>query len=145
MNTENGKAVVVESQDDIKKLAEDADAANGRGYELRDLKDKDLFPMLKILKKVGIGNFKQAFYQIVSEEKEVRDIGVDVALDMADILIGNIENAEKEIYALWGELSGLAPKEIMEMEFGTLPLMIMDTFRRARNTSFFKVVSKLLQ
>ncbi len=124
--------------------AEGNRAEESRIYELRDLKDKDLFRMLKILKKIGIGDFKQAFYQIASEEKSVRDVGIDVALDMADILIGKIGIAEEEIYALWGDLSGLAPEEIMEMEFGTLPLMIMDTFTRARNTSFFRVVSKLL-
>lgn len=145
MKVEKGEAMVVEPQDDMEKVTGEVDTATGRGYELRDLKDKDVFLMLKILKKVGIGNFKQAFYQMVSEEKAVKDIGIDVALDMADILIGNIENAEKEIYSLWGELSGLEPKEIKEMEFGTLPLMIMDTFSRARNTSFFRVVSKLLQ
>ena len=145
MKAEKGEAVSVDLQDDMEKVTVEADTATGRGYELRDLRDKDLFLMLKILKKVGIGNFKQAFYQMVSEEKSVKDIGIDVALDMADILIGNIENAEKEIYSLWGELSGLEPKEIKEMEFGTLPLMIMDTFSRARNTSFFRVVSKLLQ
>lgn len=124
--------------------AEGNSAEEDRPYELRDLKDKDLFRMLKILKKIGIGDFKQAFYQIASGEKSVRDVGIDVALDMADILIGKIGTAEEEIYALWGDLSGLAPEEIREMEFGTLPLMIMDTFARARNTSFFRAVSKLL-
>ena len=35
-------------------------------------------------------------------------------------------------------------EEIKEMEFGTLPMMIVDTFAKAKNTSFFKVLSKLL-
>ena len=88
-----------------------------RPYKLRVLKDKDLFPMLKILK---------------------------TALDMADILLGNLERAEKEIYTLWSDISGIPADEMKEMEFGTLPLMILDTFSNVRNSSFFRVLSKFL-
>lgn len=116
-----------------------------RTYELRNLKDKDLFPMLNILKKIGIKDFKAAFIQVASGEKKVKDIGILAAFDMADILIGNLGKAEDEIYSLWSDISGLPVDEIKEMEFGTLPLMITDTFSKARNTSFFRVLSKLLQ
>ncbi len=115
-----------------------------RSYELRDLKDKDLFPMLKILKKIGIKDFKSAFIQVASGEKSVKDIGILTAFDMADILIGNLTAAEDEIYSLWSDISGIPVDEMKEMEFGTLPLMITDTFNKARNTSFFKVLFKLL-
>lgn len=115
-----------------------------RPYELRDLKDADLFPLLNILKKIGVKDFKNAFDQSVGGEKKIRDIGILVAVDMADILIGNFARVEEEVYALWSDISGIPAEKIREMEFGTLPLMIMDTFSKARNTSFFKVLSKLL-
>lgn len=115
-----------------------------RPYELRDLKDADLFPLLNILKKIGVKDFKNAFDQSVGVEKKIRDIGILVAVDMADILIGNLARVEEEVYALWSDISGIPAEKIREMEFGTLPLMIMDTFSKARNTSFFKVLSKLL-
>lgn len=115
-----------------------------RPYELRDLKDADLFPLLNILKKIGVKDFKNAFDQSPGGEKKIRDIGILVAVDMADILIGNLAKVEEEVYALWSDISGIPAEEIKEMEFGTLPLMIMDTFSKARNTSFFKVLSKLL-
>lgn len=113
-------------------------------YTLRKLKDRDLFPLLQILKKIGLKDFKEPFIQVASGQKTLKQIGYLVALDMADILVNNIPRAEEEIYSLWSDLSGIPAEEIKNMEFGTLPLMIADTFGEMRNTSFFKVLSKLL-
>lgn len=121
-----------------------------RPYALRVLKDKDLFSMLKILKKIGIKDFKDAFIQNRSDKQSVegkdviKNMGILTAFDMADILLGNLEKAEDEIYALWSDISNISIEEIKEMEFGTLPLMILDTFSNMRNSSFFKVLSKFL-
>lgn len=113
-------------------------------YTLRGLKDRDLFPLLQILKKVGIKDFKEAFFQVVSGEKTLKQLGILAAIDMADILIGNIGKAEEEIYTLWSDISNIPVEEMKEMEFGTLPMMIIDTFKGVKNLSFFKVLSKLL-
>lgn len=117
-----------------------------RPYKLRPLKDSDLFPMLKILRKVGIGEFKSVFSHFVEDrkgnEKSEKEIGMAAVVEAVEILVSNIPNAETEIYNLWSELSGIKAEIIREMEFGTLPMMIMDTFMNARGTSFFKVLSK---
>lgn len=113
-------------------------------YTLRNLKDGDLFPLLQILKKIGLKDFKEPFIQVASGEKTLKQVGIFTAIDMADVLICNLPKAENEIYALWERLSGIPADEIREMEFGTLPMMIVDTFKEMRNTTFFKVLSKLL-
>lgn len=115
-----------------------------RLYTLRRLRDGDLFPLLNILKKIGIKDCKDAFIQVVSGEKTLEQIGIIASLDIADILIGNMEKVEKEIYEMWSDISGISVEEIKNMEFGTLPLMIIDTFSEAKNTSFFKVLSRFL-
>ena len=115
-----------------------------RKYTLRRLKDCDLFPLLKILKKIGIKDCKEAFIQIASGEKSLEQIGIMACLDIADILIGNLPKIQEEAYEMWADISGIPAEEIKKMEFGTLPLMIMDTFSGERNTSFFKVLSKFL-
>jgi len=114
-----------------------------RPFTLRKLKDSDLFPILTIFRKIGLKEFKEAFSQ-ASEGKTVNDIGISVIVDMATIVIANIPSAESEIYALCSSLSGIEESDIKEMEFGTVPLMIYDAFGEAKNTSFFKVLSKLL-
>lgn len=115
-----------------------------RPYTLRKFKDSDLFPLLQILKKIGIKDFKEAFIQVASGEKTIKQIGILAAFDLADILLGNLTKAENEVYSLYADMAGISVEEIKEMEFGTLPLMIMDSFSEVKNTSFFKVLSKLL-
>ena len=130
----------------IKEMAveETVETVIERPYTLRKFSDGDLFPILKIFKKIGIKDCKEAFVQVASGEKTVKDIGILAAFDLADILIGNLTKVEEEVYSLYADLSGLSADEIRAMEFGTLPLMIMDSFNEVKNTSFFKVLSKLL-
>lgn len=115
-----------------------------RPYTLRKFKDGDLFLILQILKKIGIKDCKEAFLQVASGEKTVRQIGILASFDLADILIGNLTKAEDEIYSLYSDISGITVDEMKDMEFGTLPLMIYDSFSEVKNTSFFKVLSRLL-
>lgn len=115
-----------------------------RPYTLRKFKDGDLFLLLQILKKIGIKDCKEAFIQVASGEKSMKEIGILTAFDLADILVGNLAKAEDEIYTLYSSLSGIPVEEMKDMEFGTLPLMIYDSFSEVKNTAFFKVLSKLL-
>lgn len=133
--------------DDKKRLLEILTEERENGgipYQLRALKDKDLFPMLHLLKKVGIKDLKSAFVQDAAGGKSIKDIGIMTAIDLADILIGNLQNVEDEVYTLWSDISGIPVDDMKEMEFGTLPLMIVDTFAQAGNGSFFRVLSRLL-
>lgn len=113
-------------------------------YTLRRLKDKDLFPLLRILKKIGLKNFKEAFMQVADGKKTLKEIGALAVLDMADIFVSNIESAETEIYELWSDISGIEVEAMKDMEFGTLPLMIYDSFSEVKDTSFFKVLFRSL-
>lgn len=115
-----------------------------RAYKLREFKDRDLFPLLNILKKVGLKQFKAPFVQVATGEKSAKDIGVLIAIDMADVLVSGIGQAEDEIYSFYAELSGIPAEEIKEMEFGTLPMMIYDSFNGVKELSFFKVLFKSL-
>lgn len=142
----------------MEEIAEEkTDEEEVRSYTLRPLKDSDLFPLLQILKKLDISEFKGAFFQvaeILTNEKEedskvkmqkiIEKVGVSVCLDLAGILIANIGRAENEIYSFWSSLSGIPVDEMREMEFGTLPLMIRDTFQSAKGVTFFKVCFKFI-
>lgn len=121
-----------------------------RPYTLRKLKDSDLYPLLQVLRKIGIKDVaKDAFVVDTPEgeeniKKKAEKVGASVVLNMADLLIENIGKVSEELYVLWSDISGIPAEEIKEMEFGTLPLMIYDSFAEVKNTAFFKVLSKLL-
>lgn len=112
-------------------------------YTLRKLKDGDLFPVLQIFKKIGMKEFKGAFTK-VADGKPIEEVGLLVLMDIAIAVIDNADKAEAEIYSLWADIAGITVDELKDMEFGTLPLMIMDSFGEVKNTAFFKVLSKLL-
>jgi hypothetical protein len=115
-----------------------------RPYELRKLKDGDLIPLLTLFRKLGLKEFKDAFMQM-AEGRSVNEVGKVVFLEIADIMISKLEGQTGEdIYNFYSDLSGIPVDEIKQKEFGTLPLMIYDSFDEMKNTAFFKVLFKLL-
>ena len=76
-------------------------------------------------------------------EQEERLTSEDVELKVLEYKNGNLK-AFDDIYNFYSDLSGITVEEIKEMEFGTLPMMILDSFIEVKNTGFFKVLSKLL-
>ena len=115
-----------------------------RPYELRKLKDGDLIPLLQLFRKLGLKEFKDAFMQM-AEGRSVNEVGKIVFLEIADIMISKLEGQTGEdIYNFYSDLSGIPVAEIKQKEFGTLPLMIYDSFNEMKNTAFFKVLFKLL-
>ena len=137
---------------------EDAEKVVERPYTLRKLRDDDLFPLLNLFRSIGLKEFKDAWLEarkkmnVTSEDLESADdkdevrksVGIDIVLDMADIMISKIEAHSDAIYRFYERLSGIPADDIKSMEFGTLPLMIYDSFNGVKNTAFFKVVFKLL-
>jgi hypothetical protein len=125
-------------------VAEAVEEVVKRPYTLRRLKDSDLMPLLQLLRKLGLKDFKDAFTS-ANGEKDIEELGKLVVIDIAEMLIDKIcSSYGEDIYAFWSGLSGIPVEEIKEMEFGTLPLMIYDTFNEVKDTSFFKVLFKLL-
>jgi hypothetical protein len=121
-----------------------SEIVNERNYTLRKLKDGDLMSLLRILRKLGLKEFKDVV-KMASDGKSVEEIGVAALLNVADKMIESLDQgAGDEIYSFYADLSGIPADEIKEMEFGTLPLMIYDSFSEVKNASFFKVLAKLL-
>lgn len=124
----------------------EADAAEvvARPYTLRKLKDGDLIPLLGLFRKLGLKDFKDVIMTMVNGG-DVQEIGVSVLLNLSDVVIANLESAAGEaVYQFYSSLSGIPVEEMKEMEFGTLPLMVYDSFNEVKNTSFFRGLAKLL-
>lgn len=147
------KDVLIENEEVMEVSAEKvAEEVVERPYTLRKLKDSDLFQLLKIFRAIGLKEFKNVIQkaaengmkEAVEKDDVEKEVGILAVLDMADVIIEHFDTAQDDIYRLWSDISGIPVEEMKEMEFGTLPLMIYDSFREVKNTSFFKVLSKLL-
>lgn len=126
-------------------------------YELRDLCARDIFPMTKILSKIGIKEFKACFESddvknmiadMAKGEKtdaDVNAIGLTVILDIADIVFANLSSCEEHIYMLLSGLSGMSKKEISELPMATFTAMIIDVIKKDEFKDFIKAVSELLK
>lgn len=113
-------------------------------YELRALKDRDLFPMLDIITAVLPDDMSGIFMQLVTREKTVEEIGGMVVYKIVVAALKNISTMPDKIYSLLSDLSGIPADDIPEMPFGTTPSMIWDIVADAKNASFFRALSKSL-
>lgn len=115
-----------------------------RPYTLRKLKDGDLIPLLGLFRKLGLKDFKDTIVK-AANGGNVQEIGVEALLNIGDVVIANLETeAGDAIYDFYSSMSGIPVEEIKDMEFGTLPMMIYDSFSEVKNASFFRVLAKLL-
>lgn len=121
-----------------------ADSAVAKPYELRNLKDRDLFPILDIIAAVLPDDLSGIFAQLVMGEKSVNEIGGEVVYKIVIAVIKNVSAMPDKVYPLLSDLSGIPAEEIPDMEFGTTPNMIWDIVKNAKNASFFREFSKLL-
>lgn len=147
---------------EVKEAVEVVEEVVERPYTLRKLMDADLFPLLQLLRKLGFKDVKDAVVESraknkfdpsgynTDEEKTAalkkfkESAGIDIVISMADMLISKLDTHSNDIYEFFSNLAGVPAEEIKQMEFGTLPLMIYDSFSEVKNTAFFKVLTKLL-
>ncbi|NFP92415.1 hypothetical protein [Clostridium sporogenes] len=120
--------------------------------EMRKLGGQDTFLMLKIMSKTGAkdgikeffkkqGNFKKG----KKTEDEYQKIGIEVMLDIADIVMCNLDNAKDDINKLLSNLCNTTVKEIEKLDFLEYNTLIMDFFKKEELKNFFKVIFSSFQ
>ena len=125
-------------------------------YTLKRLQSRDVFPMLRILSKIGVSQLKDCFSspevtKAISKATEsgkdvdLSAVGVNVAFDMAGIIVDNLPKCEQDIYLFLSQLSGLKPQQIAEMDAIVFFEMIVDVIKKPEFKDFLKVVSRSLK
>lgn len=124
-----------------------------KAYTLRALQTKDIFLMSKILGKIGVDKFIKdiGVDNIVSMTKDgnVEDIlakiGVNVALNILNVVMNNLPSCEKDVYAFMSSLSGIKEKEIETLGMVEFTEMVVDVIKKEEFKGFIKVVSSLFK
>lgn len=127
-------------------------------YELRALKASDFFLVTRILSKIGVKECKQCFESIEIKnavrdmmekqdganigEADVASIGMSVVFDIAGVVLGNMENCEKDIYTLLSRLSGLKVTEIADLPMAEFGEMVIEVIKHEGFRDFFTAVIK---
>lgn len=123
-------------------------------YTFRTLNATDIAPMCKIISKIGFDEFSKAFEsksvtKIIKDSKNNKDIadvvGIQVFLEIANIIMSRIPTCEKEIFSLLSSVSGLEVEEIRKFDLVTFTQMIVDFVEKEEFRDFLKVVSKFIK
>jgi hypothetical protein len=142
------------------EVTAEAEIATEKAYEFRRLQSKDIFLMTKIISKIGLSEFaalyqkgsaKDAISALISKkasEKAKKDddfisIGIEIAMELAEVVLTNMNKCENEIYQLLSNVSNLSVKEVETLDAVIFLEMIIDFVKKDEFKDFFKVVSRL--
>ena len=126
-------------------------------YIFHNPKAPDVFIMAGIIGKIGVNKFSgllqkeeiQSLAKDVSKKKSISsdDIslitGIGVFAEITQIILGNIDKCEEDIYKLLSSTSNLEIEEVKDLDGVTFVEMIIDFFKR--NTDFIKAASKYVK
>ena len=132
---------------------------NVKPYKFRKLSADDMFLMFSILKGIGLKELKQSFdkeqlkelmkvYQESApdkgNDKALIALGIDVALNAADVLLGNLPKCKEHLYQLLASVSGV-PEDTIRADALLFTEMVIDFVKKEEFPAFIKVVSKLFR
>lgn len=135
-------------------------------YIKRKLGIGDLMPVIRIIGKIGISDFKKCFagdtlknlIQKGAEEQEnsadekkeenadnlVEQVGFDVVLNIIDVLLLNVPKCEKELYSFLASMCGVSVEEFLTFPPSAFVDILQEIFAAEEAKDFFSHVSRLL-
>lgn len=138
-------------------VVQEGDITMEKVYTFRPLAAPDVFPMFRILGKIGINEFTDAFGResvqkmmtTVTGKNGVENlttmVGAQVMLEMVNVIINNLPKCEQEIYNLLSSTSNLTVDQVKGLGFATFFEMVIDFVKKDEFKDFIKVVSALFK
>lgn len=124
-------------------------------YTFRTLNATDIFPMCRIVSKIGVNEFADCFSgdNIKSLLSSTQDGKSDIAtatgayvfFEILSVIMSNISRCEIDIYNLLSDTSNLSVEEIKAMGIGEFAEMVIDFVKKEEFSDFFKAVLKLFR
>lgn len=140
------------------KTEEGTEIVEKKTYTFRQLKATDVFLMSKIISTIGINEFTKCFdnpevkQMIAAFTDNGEDgtnntdiasvVGISVALEIANIILGNLSKCEKEIIQLLSNVSGISVKNIENLNAVVFMEMVIDFIKKEEFKDFIKVASR---
>lgn len=142
------------------QVTEPIEQAEPKMYKIRPLNARDIFPMTKIIRKIGLKDFGKCFepeeikaitdtFSENSEEKSMEDlaeiVGVSVVLKIVDIILEHLPDAGEEVFAFIAGLIGRTKDEVAMLPMDVFFELVVDVFKRKEFVGFMKAVSRLVK
>lgn len=127
-------------------------------YTFRKLNSTDLFPMIKLITKIGIDELTEVFEgdtikgiveSVTKKEENVAGkeiiVGIGVALKLVNKIMEHIPLCENEIYTLLSRVSGMDIEQIKILDLDVFMEMLLDFVMKDEFKDFFRVASKYIK
>ncbi len=127
-------------------------------YEIRPLTARDIFPMTKIIRKIGLKDFGKCFEPeeikaitdtFSDEEANIEDlaeiVGFSIVLRIVDIILEHLPDADEEVFAFIAGLIGSTKDDVAALPMDVFFDLIVDVFKRKEFVGFMKAVSRLVK
>lgn len=124
-------------------------------YTLGKFKATDVFTMATLLSKVGLGKVadglgRDNIMKIITENKgkKKEDVaaftGMQMILQIAEIILSNLDKCETEIFKLLSSITNASVEELKELDAEIFAELIIEVVQLQQFKDFFKVASRLL-
>ena len=137
------------------EIMEQAQTEETKPYTFRKLSTQDIFPMFKLLNKIGIKdlkdneNLKNVLFMFMggtaNGKVDVSKLGIDIFLELASLITESIPKCETELYTLLASVAEVSIDDIKKQSPAVTFEMIVDFCKKEEFKDFFKVVSKLFK
>ena len=141
-------------------------------YVKRKLAVGDLMPVIQIIKKIGIKDFKKCFtgvdisgfqsnkdeekedlvempenevQEVAGKESAFEKIGFSVALDVVDVLLTNIPKCEHDLYAFMASMCCVTEEELKEYPISAFVDILFEVFTTEEAKDFFTHAARLMK
>ena len=126
---------------------------------IRSLSAKDIFPMVKIIQKIGLNDLGKCFepeeinaITAASSDGKERNaeelaglVGVNVVLKIVDLILENLPAVGEEVFVFLASLTGKTKTEVEDLPMDVFFGLVVDVLKREEFVGFMKAVSKLLK
>jgi len=128
----------------------------GMLWVFRDLKATDLFPLARVISKLGVNRFVEAFGSeevlgLVSNIKgETTDmqtmvVGLSAIAQVVQVILENMEKCEADIFNLLSSTSNLTLVQVKDLDIDELLVMIVEFVKKPEFKRFFDRALKLFR
>jgi hypothetical protein len=124
-------------------------------YTFRKLETADIFPMFKLLNKIGFKDLKdneglkKTLFMFMGGttggKVDVNVLGMDIFFEIAAVICEAIPKAEAEIYGLLASVASVKVEDIKKQSPAVTLEMIVDFCKKEEFKDFFSVVLKLFK
>ena len=126
---------------------------------IRSLSAKDIFPMVKIIQKIGLNDFGKCFEPEEinaitaafsnGKERNIEElaglVGVNVVLKIVDVILENLPADGEEVFVFLASLTGKTKTEVEDLPMDVFFGLVVDVLKREEFVGFTRAVSKLLK